>query len=149
MEIVIVALVAALALAVGWYVQQRTPDAPIRTESHVLPAQLDRADFVRPDTPWLVAVFTSETCETCAKVWTSTQLVESDQVAIQNVAYQQDQELHDRYNITAVPSVVIADGSGVKRAEFLGPPSSADLWASLAEVREAADEAAGGSGSGE
>lgn len=142
MEIIIVIAVAAIALAVGWYVQQRQPDPPIRTESHVLPTQIDREDFARPEAPWLVAVFTSATCETCAKVWTSTQLVESDQVAIQNVAYQDDQALHDRYNISAVPSVVIADKDGVSRAEFLGPPSSADLWASLAEVREAHDAAA-------
>ena len=72
-------------------------------------------------------------------MWTSTQLVESDQVAIQNIAYQQDQELHDRYNVTAVPSVVVVDEAGVNRAEFLGPPSSAELWATLAEVRDAAE----------
>jgi len=135
-EIIIVVVVALIALGVGWYTQQRAPDAPIQPTNHVLPTQLDRNDFVRPDAPWLVAVFTSATCETCAKVWTSTQLVASDHVAIQNVAYQDDQDLHDRYNITAVPSVVVADADGVTRAEFLGPPSSAELWATLAEVRE-------------
>lgn len=81
-------------------------------------------------------MFTSATCETCAKVWTSTQLVESTEVAIQNVEVTADKALHDRYDITAVPSVVIADAQGVARASFLGPPSSADLWAKLAEVRE-------------
>lgn len=139
MEIIIVVAVALIALGVGWYTQRRAPDAPVQPARHVLPTQLDRGDFARPDAPWLVAVFTSETCETCAKVWTSTQLVESDQVAIQNIAYQQDQELHDRYNVTAVPSVVVVDEAGVNRAEFLGPPSSAELWATLAEVRDAAE----------
>ena len=137
MEIIIVVVVALIVLGVGAYMQRRTPDAPIRTTHHVLPSQLDRNDFVRPEAPWLVAVFTSATCETCAKVWTSTQLVESDQVAIQNVAFQDDGELHVRYNVTAVPSVVVADEHGVNRAEFLGPPTSAELWATLAEVREA------------
>lgn len=137
MEILLVVVVALIALGVGWFVQQRAPDAPIQPTRHVLPTQLDRADFVRPEAQWLVAVFTSATCETCAKVWTSTQLVESDQVAIQNVAYQDDQALHDRYNVTAVPSVVVADANGVNRAEFLGPPTSAELWATLAEVRDA------------
>lgn len=137
MEIIIVIVVALIALGVGAFMQRRTPDPPVRTTRHVLPKQLDRNDFVRPDAPWLVAVFTSATCETCAKVWTSTQLVESDHVAIQNISYQEDGELHERYNITAVPSVVVIDESGVNRAEFLGPPTSAELWATLAEVREA------------
>lgn len=138
-QVLIVVAVALVALGVGWYAQRQAPDAPVRTKHHVLPSQLDRNDFVRPDAPWLVAVFTSATCETCAKVWTSTQLVESGEVAIQNIAYQDDQDLHDKYVITAVPSVVIADADGVNRGEFLGPPSSADLWATLAEVRDASD----------
>lgn len=137
-QIIIVAGVAALALAVGWFMQRQAPDAPTSVPTHKTPAQLDRADFTRPEAPWLVAVFTSATCETCAKVWTSTQLVESDQVAIQNIEVVDDKELHDRYAITAVPSVVIADAQGVARASFLGPPTSADLWAKLAEVRDEA-----------
>jgi len=137
-QIIIVAAVAAIALGVGWAMQRRAPAPPIGPTRHELPPQLDRTDFVRPDAPWLVVVFTSETCETCAKVWTSAELTESGDVAVQNVAVQTDAELHDRYNITAVPSVVIADRDGVNRAEFLGPATSADLWAKLAEVREAA-----------
>ena len=126
-----------IALAVGWFMQQRTPDVPTAPVAHTTPEQVDRADFVRPDAPWLVIVFTSETCETCAKVWTSTQLVESNDVAIQNVEVGRDKQLHDRYNITAVPAVVVADAAGVAQASFLGPPSSADLWAKLAELRDA------------
>ena len=81
-------------------------------------------------------MFTSATCETCKKVWTSTQLLESNEVAIQNIEVKDDAELHERYNITAVPSVVIADDTGVSRASFLGPPTSSELWAKLAELRE-------------
>ena len=135
-QVLIVGAAAALALAVGWLMQRRAPDAPTAPITHTTPAQLDRADFVRPEAPWLVAVFTSSTCETCAKVWTSTELVESADVAIQNVEVTAHGELHDRYAITAVPAVVIADGNGVARASFLGPPTSADLWAKLAELRE-------------
>ena len=135
-QVLIVAAVAAVALGVGWYMQTRAPDAPTSAPNHKTPAQIDRHDFVRPDAPWLVAVFTSATCSTCAKVWTSTQLVESDEVAIQNVEVMKDAELHERYKITAVPSVVIADHEGVARGSFLGPPSSADLWAKLTELRD-------------
>jgi len=135
-QIIIVAAVAAVALGVGWYMQRKAPDAPTSAPNHKTPAQVDRADFTRPDAPWLVAVFTSATCETCAKVWTSTQLVESEQVAVQNIEVVTDKALHERYDITAVPAVVIADAQGVARASFLGPPTSADLWARLAEIRD-------------
>ncbi|MFT7473467.1 MAG: hypothetical protein ACI81L_000382 [Verrucomicrobiales bacterium] len=135
-QVLIVCAVAALALAVGWIMQRRAPDAPTAPVTHTTPTQLDRTDFVRPEAPWLVVVFTSSTCETCAKVWTSTELVESDDVAIQNVEVSTDGALHDRYDITAVPAVVIADSDGIARASFLGPPTSADLWAKLAELRE-------------
>lgn len=135
-QVLIVAAVAIIALAVGAYVQRQAPDAPTAPTQHTTPDQLDRADFVDPEKPWLVAVFTSATCETCAKVWTSTQLLESDAVAIQNVEVSADAELHERYNITAVPAVVIADHDGVTQASFLGPPTSSELWAKLAELRE-------------
>ena len=138
-QIITVAAVAAVALGVGWYMQQQAPDAPTTPQSHTTPDQIDRSDFVRPNAPWLVVVFTSATCETCAKVWTSTQLVESNEVAIENVEVAASKDLHDRYNITAVPAVVIADGAGVAQASFLGPPTSADLWAKLAELRDEAE----------
>lgn len=134
-SVLIVLVVALIALGVGWYVQRQAPHAPSTPATHTVPDQIDRTDFAHPDVPWIVLVFTSETCETCAKVWTSTQLVESSEVAIQNVEVTADKALHERYDITAVPSVVIADAAGVTRASFLGPPTSADLWAKLAEVR--------------
>ena len=135
-QLIIVAAVAIVALGVGWFVQQQAPDVPTAPVNHTTPDQVDRADFARPDAEWLVAVFTSATCETCAKVWTSTQLVESEEVAIHNSEVKDEADIHKKYNITAVPSVVIADAQGVARGSFLGPPSSADLWATLAEVRE-------------
>lgn len=135
-QILIVVAVAVLALGVGWFMQKQAPDAPTSVPNHKTPAQVDRNDFTRPDAPWLVAVFTSATCSTCAKVWTSTQLVESVEVAIQNAEVKDDADLHERYNITAVPAVIIADSSGVVRGSFLGPPTSADLWAKLAELRD-------------
>jgi len=141
-QLVIVAAVAVVALAVGAIVQRRAPDVPTSPTQHTTPDQLDRSDFVRPDAPWLVVVFTSATCETCKKVWTATQLLESDEVATQNVEVVENAELHERYSITAVPAVVIADAAGVSQASFLGPPTSSELWAKLAELRDQADEQA-------
>ena len=135
LQIVIVVVVALVALGVGAYTQRQAPDAPTAPKNHTTPDQVDRADFKSPDKPWLVVVFTSATCETCAKVWTSTQLLTTAEVGVQNVEVTKDAELHERYDITAVPSVIIVDEQGVTNASFLGPPTSSELWETLARVQ--------------
>ena len=68
MDRLLVLLVVAVAAAtLAYLVQRRRPDAPIRT-GWTVPEQLDRRDFARPDAPWLVAVFTSAPCDSCAAV---------------------------------------------------------------------------------
>jgi hypothetical protein len=127
---------AAVALLVAAVVQRRQRhQAPVRT-GYALPAQLDRSDFDRPDAPWLVAVFTSATCATCAGVWDKAQHLGSDVVAVQQVEHSADRALHDRYEIEAVPAALIADADGVVVRSFLGPVTATDLWAAVAEARE-------------
>lgn len=133
-QVAIVAGAAIVALIVGWVAQRRRPAPPLSI-SHTLPDQIDRSDFAQADTDWLVAVFTSDTCATCAKVWQSAQLLATPDVAVQNIEVNRDGDLHERYDITAVPSVVIADHEGVSRRTFLGPPSSSELWAAMADLR--------------
>ncbi|MEQ1785527.1 MAG: thioredoxin domain-containing protein [Acidimicrobiales bacterium] len=137
MERVVLAVgLAALALVVAAVVQRRQrPDAPLRTGWSV-PAQLDRGDFSRPDAPWLVAVFTSATCGTCQGVWERAQPLASDSVVLQELEYQRDRALHDRYGIDAVPTTLVVDAEGVVAASFLGPVTATDLWAAVAEARE-------------
>ena len=53
-QIIIVAAVAAVALVAGWYMQHQAADAPTGPTNHRAPTQVDRADFTRPQTPWLV-----------------------------------------------------------------------------------------------
>lgn len=135
-RLVLVIALAAVAIAVALVVQRRrTPAPPVRT-GHTVPDHVDRRDFIRPQAPWLVAVFTSATCETCAGVWERARHLESPQVAVQEVEVTADRALHERYRITAVPAVVMADAAGVVRASFLGPVTATDLWARLAELRE-------------
>jgi hypothetical protein len=100
-----------------------------------VPAQLERFDFVRPDAPWLVALFSSSTCEVCAAVWERAQIVESDEVAVQNLDAGADKQVHERYRIDAVPLLVIVDADGAVRRHFLGPVNAAELWGALAELR--------------
>lgn len=134
-RVVLVIVLAAVAVAVAVVAQRRRrPPSPTVT-GHVLPDRLDRADFVRPEAPWLVAVFTSATCNTCAGVWGKAALLASDEVAVQEVEAKEQRDLHTRYRVTAVPGVVVADATGTVRARFLGPVTATDLWATVAELR--------------
>jgi protein-disulfide isomerase len=133
----ITVLVAVVAVAAALIIQRRTHvDAPTQPETFEVPAMLDRADFERPDAPWLVVVFSSATCLSCQDAWEKAQLLQSDEVAVQDVEVADHQELHQRYGIDAVPMIVVVDDEGVTRASFVGVPSAADLWAALAELRE-------------
>lgn len=125
-----VAIAGVVAALLG-----RRPAAAPADNTHDVPRRLDRADFARTDTPWLVAVFTSATCDTCAGVLERAFLLESDQVAVQEVEVAGDAALHERYRIDAVPMLLLADAQGEVRRAFLGPVTSAELWAAVAEAR--------------
>ena len=133
--LIALAVVLAAALIAELLRRRRRVDPPTQ-RPHQLPGQLDRADFERPEAPWLVVVFASETCSTCADVIAKTRVLESESVAVTVVSYQRQPDLHDRYRIDSVPGVVIADHAGVARATFLGPVTATDLWAAVAEARE-------------
>jgi len=133
--LVAVAIVVIAALVAEVVRRRRRADPPTQPR-YELPSQLDRTDFERPDAPWLVAVFTSETCSTCADVVTKSEVLRSDDVAVTNVTYQARKDLHERYAIDAVPCLVVADGVGVVQAGFVGPVSATDLWAALARLRD-------------
>jgi len=138
MDRVLLALaLAAVAIAVAVLVQRRRPDGPTGAiVEHRAPAALDRGDFDRPEAPWLVAVFTSSTCSTCADVWSKAAVLASDDVVVQQVEEHADAALHRRYGIQAVPIVAITGSDGVVGASFLGPVSSTHLWAAVADLRE-------------
>jgi hypothetical protein len=124
-----------IAGAVGSLLGRR-PGAPA-ANTHNVPVLLDRNDFDRPEAAWLVAVFTSSTCNTCAGVWERAEVLASDHVVVQRLDYQTEKRLHDRYNIDGVPTVAIADQDGTVVRGFLGPLTASDLWAALAEARDA------------
>lgn len=138
--------VVLIALGIAYAMQRRKPEPPSQPVEHVAPAQLDRNDFTRPDAPWLVAAFTSATCDTCADIVGKVEILGSDDVAIANIEYGAQRALHDRYHITAVPTVVIADAAGVVLKSFIGPTSASHLWAAVAEVRDPGSVPEGGCG---
>lgn len=133
-RLLVVAAVVLVAVVIALVVQRRRPDAPVRTGFSV-PDQVDRGDFVRPEAPWLVAVFTSATCATCADVWSKAQVLASDEVAVQELEYVRDRSMHERYEIDAVPALIVVDRMGVVRRSFIGPVSATHLWAAMAELR--------------
>ena len=71
------------------------------------------------------ALILSAKCE-CSKRTASQHILE----------YTAERELHERYKIDAVPTVLMADANGVVQANFLGPVSATDLWAALARARD-------------
>jgi hypothetical protein len=134
-RLLIAGAVIAIAVVVAIVLERRRPDAPTAPRWAV-PTQLDRADFSRPSAPWLVAVFTSATCDACAGTASKAAVLDCDDVVVEEVEYGAKGDLHRRYAIDAVPLVVVADAEGVVRASFVGPPTATDLWAAVAELRE-------------
>jgi hypothetical protein len=136
-QALIAVAVALIAVVIAAVITRRTRvDAPTQPDSYEVPAMLDRADFDRPEVPWLVAVFSSSTCLSCQDAWDKARHLESPEVAVQDIEAVDRKDLHERYKIDAVPMIVIADDEGVTRASFIGVPSAADLWSALAELRE-------------
>jgi len=129
-------VVGALAIA-GLFASLlgRRTAAPSSNTHHV-PSVLDRRDFERPNAPWLVAVFTSSTCSTCAGVWERAELLASEAVVCQRIDFQDHKALHERYRIDGVPTLVVADADGAVKRAFLGPVTATDLWAAVADARE-------------
>jgi hypothetical protein len=137
MDRLLIALGIAVAAALVGVVlrRRRTSDAPTRGRG-LVPEQLDRADFGGSGAPWLVAVFTSATCSTCADVVAKAEVLASADVAVEVIEFRARPDLHQRYGIEAVPLLVIADELGVVRGHFLGPVTSTDLWAAVAAARD-------------
>ena len=134
-RVLIAAAVVAAAGVVAFFLNRRRPQPPTQ-EKVPIPAQLDRDDFPSPAAPWLLVVWTSETCESCARVTAKARLLESDAVAYAEIPWQQRRDLHERYGVEDVPLVVLADHEGVVQVAFVGAPNFTDLVGAVAEARE-------------
>lgn len=135
MNLVLVPAGVAVALVASIVMRRRRPDAPTQG-GFQLPTQIDRGDFPQPDVPWLVLLFTSATCDACADMVQKARVVESREVAVVDVEYTANRDLHKRYRIDAVPSLIVVDAAGAVRTGFLGPVKAQDLWAAVAECRD-------------
>jgi hypothetical protein len=100
---------------------RRPAPAPV---SESAPRQVDRADFARPTASWLVLLFSSQSCESCAAM-------AADAVAVDEVDYAGRRDLHEKYRIEAVPVVGVYDTLGVARFRFAGPVPAEHIWSAV------------------
>jgi protein-disulfide isomerase len=134
-RLLLAAALVVVAVIVARVLQRRRPEPPTQSRAYQVPQQLDRADFDHVEVPWLVVVFTSTTCDSCAAALEKAHVLASAEVAVQEVSYQARKDLHQRYAVEAAPTIVVVDPEGVVGASFVGVPSATDLWAAVAEAR--------------
>lgn len=134
-RVVVAGALVVVATAVAAVLARRRPQAPTQAKVPI-PAQLDRQDFPEPDKPWLLVVWTSATCDSCARATSKAQLLASPQVSYVEVPWQERRDLHERYGIEDVPLLVLADRDGVVEVSFVGTPNFTDLVGAVAEARE-------------
>lgn len=135
-RLLLLVALAAAAGVVAFVVRSRLgTDAPTRP-AWAIPDHVDRADLHDPQKPWMVAVFSSATCLACRATWEKARQLESDDVAVQDIDAVADKALHERYGVDAVPLLLVLGPDGRVRASFLGEPSAADLWSTVADARD-------------
>lgn len=133
-QIAIGIAVLAAGVGVATVLRRRGPAGPPR-DAYPVPRQLARADFPRPDAPWLVAYFSSETCDSCQSLGPKVAVLESSDVAACELEFSVQRSVHERYEISAIPMILVADADGVVVRAFVGATSATDLWAAVAEAR--------------
>ncbi|HEU5302229.1 MAG TPA: thioredoxin family protein [Acidimicrobiia bacterium] len=135
LQVVVGVAVVAAGIVVAAVLRRRAPLGPPR-DAYPVPRQLVRADFPRPEAPWLVAYFSSETCDSCQTLGPKVAVLEAPDVVACEVELSAARSLHERYEIAAIPMILVADAEGVVLRAFVGATSATDLWAAVAEVRE-------------
>jgi thioredoxin-related protein len=131
----IVVAIILIAVLANRLLRNRLSVAPTQAGPE-MPTQIDRTDFAHPASEWLVLAFTSATCTTCADIERKARVLESQSVAVDVCEFTAQRELHKKYEIDAVPTLLIVDRDGVVQKGFLGPASATDIWAALARVRD-------------
>jgi hypothetical protein len=134
----VVAALTALVFVAAHLIRRGRPTTPAvagEPGKATVPQHLDRSDFDRPEAPWLVVAFTSATCDSCAAVAEGVRPLAGADVAVAEIEAAAQPDLHRRYRVDAVPTVVFADGAGQVRRWFLGPVSRHELEDALGELR--------------
>ena len=135
LRLAIAAVLVAGVVAIAFVAQRRRRPAPPPRDAYPVPRQLQRDDFPRADAPWLVAYFWSRTCDSCQGLMPKVAALESADVATCTLEATDHRALHQRYEIAAIPMILLADDEGVVRRAFVGAVSATALWAAMADLR--------------
>lgn len=133
-RLIVAAVLLVVVIVAARWLERRRP-APPSQGSYPVPAQLDRHDFPRPDAPWIFVLFSSRTCDSCRPMAEKVAALASDAVATCEIEAGDRSDLHRRYGIEGVPTVVLAGPDGAVRAGFVGTVSGSELAAALGEAR--------------
>jgi hypothetical protein len=136
-RIVLVVVLVACTAVVAAILDRRRRAAPPSQGRAVVPHQLDRNDFPRPEAQWLVVLWSSRNCDSCQGLREKLIPLESADVAVVEVEYQTEPDLHRRYRIEAAPISMVVDSRGVTQASFTGAFEASELWGVLAALRDA------------
>jgi len=120
----------------------RSRVSPSAANAHHVPDRLDLDDFPEADGNWLVVVFSSSKCETCAGVVAAIRQLAMPGLSTREITVERHGDMHDRCGIDGVPTTVIADPQGRVLKSFLGPVAHQAL-------SEALDDAIGTTSSGD
>ena len=131
-QIVVAVVIVVVGIAVAAVIRRRDAGRLAQGKRWTVPAQLERQDFADPAAERLVVVFSSDTCDACARTWQRVEALVGPGTAIDRVSYQERADLHDRYGIEAVPTLLVADREGVVERSFVGPPDPDELAQALA-----------------
>jgi hypothetical protein len=137
-RLIAVVVLVAVAVAFALILRRLTgPSKPASAKSWTVPVQLHHADFPIGQTPVLVVLFSSATCTGCEDVWERLEQLATDDVAVENVSWQEQRAIHERYGVDAVPTTVVVDREGVVRESFVGTVSTLELRAAIRATRDA------------
>lgn len=136
-QLVIAIVVVLGGVGLAYLIRRRDSRRMARGGTWTVPAQLDLSDFGAFDTDQVAVVFSSATCDACAGTWERLCDLAGADTAVALVSFQEHRDLHDRYGIDAVPTLVIADAEGVVTRSFVGPPEPGELAAALGNAEEA------------
>lgn len=133
-EVVVAFVIVVAGIGVAAVIRRRDERQMAQGRRWSVPAQLERRDFADPESDRLVVVFSSDTCDVCAQTWKQVNelIAPGSDTAVDRISYQDRSDLHDRYGIDAVPTLLVADREGVVQRSFVGPPDATELAEVLA-----------------
>ena len=133
LTIILVLVIGLSAFGISTLANRRVPDRPSVPKS-ILPYQLDRSDFTGSNVEWIFVLFTSDTCDACDLVLSEVSKISLPNVVVQNINYATNKSLHVRYEIDAVPILLLADQQGIVQWSFAGVPPSIAISEALVNL---------------